>query len=114
MDLTGKQKRHLRGLGHSLSPVVALGKEGMTEPVLRKARLELENHELIKVKVGDGCLDPTKEVAVWLSTELDATVAQVIGHTVLLYKRRRKDPQIVLPKAEKTVKVDKAPAPSEG
>jgi RNA-binding protein len=84
----------------------------MTEPVLHKARLELENHELIKVKVGDGCLDPTKEVAVWLSTELGATVAQVIGHTVLLYKRRRKDPQIVLPKAEKPAKAESAP--SEG
>jgi hypothetical protein len=41
-------------------------------------------------------------------------VAQVIGHTVLLYKRRRKDPQIVLPKADKPVKAEKAPAPTEG
>ena len=109
MDLTGKQKRHLRGLGHALSPTVAVGKEGMTEPVLRKARLELEHHELIKVKVGDGCLEPAADVGAWLATELDASVAQVIGHTVLLYKRRKRDPLIVLPKAEKPAKVE-APA----
>ena len=111
MDLTGKQKRHLRGLGHSLSPVVAVGKEGMTGPVLAKARLEIENHELIKVKVGDGCLEPAAEVGTWLATELGASVAQVIGHTVLLYKRRKKDPQIVLPKAEPAPKPQKAPKP---
>ena len=109
MDLTGKQKRHLRGLGHALSPTVAVGKEGMTEPVLQKARLELEHHELIKVKVGDGCLEPAADVGTWLATELGASVAQVIGHTVLLYKRRKKDPQIVLPKAE----VVKAPKPAK-
>jgi len=114
MDLTGKQKRHLRGLGHALSSTVAVGKEGMTEPVLRKARLELEHHELIKVKVGDGCLEPAAEVGAWLATELDASVAQVIGHTVLLYKRRKKDPIIVLPKAEKAVvKPAKVPPPTE-
>jgi RNA-binding protein len=104
MELTGKQKRHLRGLGHGLSPVVSVGKEGQTEAVLRHARIQLENHELIKVKVGDGCLEPAADIGAWLAGELGASVAQVIGHTVLLYKRRRKDPVIVLPKADKVTK----------
>jgi RNA-binding protein len=101
MELTGKQKRHLRGLGHSLSPVVSVGREGQTDAVLAKTRIELENHELIKVKIGDGCLEPAAEVGAWLAAELGASVAQVIGHTVLLYRRRKNEPTIVLPKAEK-------------
>ena len=113
MDLTGKQKRHLRGLGHALNPVVSVGKEGMTDAVLKKTRLELENHELIKVKVADGCLEPTAEVAAWLAQECDASVAQVIGHTVLLYKRRKKDPAIVLPKAEKPAPPSSTKGPAE-
>jgi RNA-binding protein len=100
MDLTGKQKRYLRGLGHSLNPVVALGKEGLTEAVSRKTHLELENHELVKVKVGDGCLDPAKEVGATLAEQCNAALVQVIGHTVLLYRRRKKDPQIMLPKTQ--------------
>src|SRR4051812_33237745 len=40
-QLTGKQKRHLRGLGHALSPVVMVGKEGSTDAVARKAREEI-------------------------------------------------------------------------
>jgi RNA-binding protein len=100
MNLTGKQKSHLRGLGHHLNPVVALGKEGLTEAVARKAHLELENHELIKVKIGDGCLDPAAEVGATLAEKCNAALVQVIGHTVLLYRRRKKDPQIALPKAD--------------
>ncbi len=103
MELTGKQKRHLRGLGHGLAPVVTVGREGQTEAVLRKARMELENHELIKVRVGDGCLDPTAEVGAWLAQSLDAALVQRIGHTALLYRRRRKDPIIEIPKAPKPI-----------
>ena len=29
--LTGKQRRHLRGLGHALTPVAHLGKAGITD-----------------------------------------------------------------------------------
>lgn len=88
MDLIGKQKRYLRGLGHSLNPVVQVGREAVSDAVVRKTAVELENHELIKVKVQDGCLEPLKEVAAALAAGTGATVVQTIGHVVLLYKRR--------------------------
>ncbi len=99
MELTGKQKRHLRGLGHALSPVVMLGREGLSAAIMTKTDVALENHELIKIKLGDGCLEEPDEVAAALATRCKAAVAQVIGHTVLLYRRRSKDPTIKLPRA---------------
>ena len=101
MELTGKQKRHLRALGHSLSPVVMLGREGLSEAITTKTDAELEHHELIKIKCGESCLDPIGEVAAKLAEDCRAGVAQVIGRTALLYRRRKKDPTIKLPKAEK-------------
>jgi RNA-binding protein len=98
MELNGKQKRHLRALAHDLSPVAQVGREGLTDAVGRKIDVELENHELIKVKVGDGCLEDTKDVAAGLAASCKAAVAQVIGRTIVLYRRRKKDPRIVLPK----------------
>ena len=62
MELTGKQKRYLRGLAHHLNPVVYAGKEGVSEAVERKATQELEHHELIKLKLGDGCLDDWRQL----------------------------------------------------
>jgi RNA-binding protein len=100
MSLTGRQKRHLRGLGHHLNPVVQLGREGLTEAVARKLSVELENHELVKVRVGDGCLDTPKELADLLAAQSGSEAVQIIGHTILLYRRRAKEPTIVLPKAE--------------
>ena len=93
-QLTGKQKRHLRGLGHALDPVVAVGRGGSTEAVAQKARVELDNHELIKVKVCEG---EVKVVGAWLAEQTSSALVQVLGKTVLLYKRRGRDPQITLP-----------------
>ncbi len=98
MDLTGKQKRYLRGLAHSLNPVVYAGKEGVSEAVERKATQELEHHELIKLKLGDGCEADKHEAATQLATYCNAAVVQVIGKTIVLYRRRKADPQIVLPR----------------
>ena len=98
MELTGKQKRYLRGLAHSLKPVVYAGKEGVSEAVERKATQELEHHELIKLKLGDGCLDDRDEAAARLATYCNAAVVQLIGKTIVLYRRKKVDAVIVLPK----------------
>lgn len=95
--LTGKQKRHLRGLGHRLNPVVYVGQRGIGEAVMAKLNEELFNHELIKVKVSGDAPEGTKEAAAQLSKASGAELVQVIGRTVLLYKRRKSDPEIELP-----------------
>ncbi len=98
MELTGKQKRYLRGLAHHLKPVVLMGDRGLTEGVLGKISFELENHELIKVKVNEGP-ESAKEVAARLAEQTSSHLVQVIGHTVVLYKQRDEDPEIKVPKA---------------
>ena len=49
-ELNTKQKKFLKGLGHSLSPVVTVGKEGLGEKIIKATVLELSRHELIKIK----------------------------------------------------------------
>jgi RNA-binding protein len=99
MELTGKQKRYLRGLGHSLNAVVFVGREGASDAVATKLSAELDAHELIKLRVGDGCELSAKEAGSQLATKTGAALVQSIGHTCLLYRRRKKEPAIVLPKA---------------
>jgi len=100
MPLTGRQKSHLRGLGHHLNPVVMVGREGPSASVIEKVTVELEHHELIKVRVGDGCLEDTREVGDALAAGARAELVQTIGHICLLYKRRAKEPAIELPRAD--------------
>ena len=95
-QLTGKQIRHLRRLGHRLQPVVMIGKEGISEALLQAIDEALERHELIKVKLQEGCLIDRREVAEMLAEKSGGSVAQVLGKTILLY-REGPDRKIELP-----------------
>ncbi|HIJ22484.1 MAG: ribosome assembly RNA-binding protein YhbY [Gammaproteobacteria bacterium] len=97
MDLTGKQKRHLRGLGHELHPLVTIGGNGLSESVLSELNQTLEHHELIKVKVNAGERDEKKVLIAEMVEKSKATLVQTIGHVALLY-RRAEQPKLQLPK----------------
>lgn len=97
--LPGVALRHLRALGHDLRPVVMLGKEGITDALVAATRDAIRTHELIKVKIQSEAPVDRHEAARALAEATDAVLAQVIGRTFLLYKRRQKNPKIVLPKA---------------
>ncbi len=103
VNLQGKQKRFLRGLGHHLEPVVQLGKEGLSENLATATREALKTRELIKVKLGQNCAVSVEEAAAALSGQTGAAVAQIIGRTILLYlpnKKLKPDERIRLPKAD--------------
>ena len=84
--LTGKQARFLRGLGHNLRPTVMLGREEISTTVVAALNDGLTAHELIKVKLQEGCLLDRREAATQLAAATGAAVAQVLGKTILLYR----------------------------
>ncbi len=99
--LTSKQKKFLKGLGHSLSPVVSVGKDGLGERIITATILELSRHELIKVKVGKSSPVSRQETADTLSRGSGSSLVQIIGKTILLYRRNPEidsDKQIKLPR----------------
>lgn len=90
-ELNAKQKKFLKGLGHALTPVVAVGKEGLGDKILKATALELSRHELIKVKVGKSSPVSRQDTAEFLSSGTSSSLVQIIGKTILLYK---KNPQL--------------------
>ena len=80
-------RRKLRGAGHALAAVVQIGKDGATAAVCKQLRDALGTHELVKVKIGSECPQSRFEVAELLGAEPDVQVAQILGRTVLVYKR---------------------------
>lgn len=97
IELTGKQRRHLRALGHHLDPLVQLGKNGLTPGAMRTVDEALGHHELVKVKLLTECPEDRDDVAARMGADLKAHVAQIVGRTVLLYRRHPKKPVIKLP-----------------
>jgi RNA-binding protein len=99
MNLTERQRKYLRGLGHALDPVLLIGNAGLTPAVLAEARRALHDHELIKVKFRGAEREARDAGLAELATATESILLQRIGHTALYYKRRIDRPGIVIPDA---------------
>jgi RNA-binding protein len=96
-DLTGKQRRHLRALAHHLTPVVQVGKEGVTHALRRQVDRALDDHELIKIRVSEACPDDRFTVADHLVATCGAHLAGRAGRVLILYRQHADKPRIQLP-----------------
>jgi RNA-binding protein len=97
MSLTGKQRRHLRALGHDLAPVALIGKDGLSEAFVSAVDHALGDHELVKIKLLDSAALDRHDAAEALATQTHSQVAQVLGKTILLYRPDPEAPRITLP-----------------
>ncbi len=106
--LKGFQKKHLKGLAHGLKPIVQIGKEGITDGVIRAVDEGLLRHELIKIKFTD-FKDKDQKEALTCEIEIKTGSERVgmIGHTAILY-RLQIDPEkrkIALPQRKKPLNI---------
>ncbi len=97
MELSERQLKYLRGLGHALNPVLLIGQHGVTPAVIAEAGRALHDHELIKVKFRGAERDARDAGLAQLASATDSVLVQKIGHTALYYKRRNDRPGIVIP-----------------
>lgn len=74
-----------------------LGKGGIDDGVLAAVDAALTQHELIKVRVGTEAPEERHDAAAQLAAGTSSAVAQVLGRTILLYRRHPKKPKIKLP-----------------
>jgi len=85
--LSNGDKKHLRRLGHGLTPVVTIAGNGLSETVVAELKRALEDHELIKAKLAIGDKVARRTVINEISTVCEAQVVQTIGHVALLFKK---------------------------
>ena len=97
MNLSNKQKKHLKGLAHALKPVVLLGQNGLTEGVLAEIENALNFHELIKVKIATDDREMKQLIIDAIVRETEAVNVAKIGHIVVLY-RQSEEKKVDLPR----------------
>ena len=96
MPLTSQQIRYLRGLTHSLQPVVMIADKGLSENVMLEIESALQKHELVKIKLRAD-RDTRKAWINKIRGKCSAEIVQVIGHVACFFRRNRKKPIIALP-----------------
>lgn len=94
--LTSKQKSELRSLANPLPAIFQVGKDGVTANLTKTLSDSLTAHELIKISVLKTCPTPVMEVALDISAACKCEIVQIIGKTVVLY-RKSKENKIKLP-----------------
>jgi RNA-binding protein len=77
---------------------VQIGKEGITDGVVTATREALLAHELVKVRILAEAPVDRKDAGPELAERAGAALAQVLGRTLLLYKRHPHKPKIVVPR----------------
>ena len=96
MQLTGQQKKHLRGMAHKLKPIITVGDKGITPALLAELNAALEHHELIKVKIRSADRSQRDATIAELTANCEAQLVGRIGNTASLYKAAGDKPKITL------------------
>lgn len=96
--ITSKQRSYLKGLAQKIDATVYIGKQGLTENVIREIENGLASRELVKVKIQEGCLLNPKETALEVAPNLKAEFVQAIGRKFILYRESRDNKRIELPR----------------
>jgi RNA-binding protein len=97
MQLSEKQKKHLRRLAHPLHPLVMLGNAGLTDGVVGELDRALADHELVKVSARVGERTARDAALEELARRTHASMVQRIGHVGVFYRRAKGLAKILLP-----------------
>lgn len=96
--LTPKQRAHLKSLAHPLKPILQIGKEGASDAVVDTITNAFRTRELLKVKVLESSPEDARAVAASLAERVERVeLVQVIGKTIVFYRRHPTNREIVLP-----------------
>ena len=87
MELTSKQRSQLRGLANSLDTILHVGKDGISDNLVKQANDALEARELIKGRVLENSMLTAREACDQLAKLTRSEAVQVIGSKFVLYRR---------------------------
>ncbi|MBO4325720.1 MAG: ribosome assembly RNA-binding protein YhbY [Clostridia bacterium] len=87
--MTSKARAELRAEANKLQAIIQVGKSGVEDNLIKQVDDALEARELIKIKALDTCPEDAKTVAAGLAEVTGADVIQVVGRTIVLWRKKR-------------------------
>lgn len=91
--ITSKMRRRIKRELSSEKPTIWVGKNGATVQIIAEISRQLDKREMLKIKMLKSALrdEEAKTVASKIAEQTGANLIDVRGHTIMLYKRRRRD-----------------------
>lgn len=86
LDITSQERSALRAAAHPLHPVVMIGDKGLTQAVLKEIDLNLNSHQLIKVRVNGQERADREATLEAICDALSCAAVHHLGKTLILYR----------------------------
>lgn len=96
--MTSKQRAYLRGLANKIDAIFQVGKNGISDNLIMQVNDALEAREFIKLNVLETSPEDIQEIANTLSEATNSVLVQTVGNKITLYRARKKNSKIQLPK----------------
>ncbi len=90
--MTPEMKRRIKHQLSTESPVIWIGKHGVSQEILAEIDDKLERTEIVKIKILTTALEGSdaKAVADETAQQTKSLLVEVRGHTFILYRKRNK------------------------
>lgn len=95
--LNSKQRSFLKSKAVSINDTIFIGKDGITDNLIKQLGKELTANELIKGKVLESSLIDLKDAAAKLAEMTNSQVVYTIGKKFVLYKENEDNTRYMLP-----------------
>lgn len=98
--ITSKQRAYLRKIGHTLEPIFQIGKDGVTDELIRGIDGALTKREILKINILETAFLDTRVTCDHVAELLGAEPVQAIGNKFIIYRKsdEEKYRKIELPK----------------
>ncbi len=96
--MTSKERAYLRGLANNIDAIFQIGKSGISDNLITQLSDALEARELIKISVLETAPANVKTLGNEIAEATNSILVQTVGNKITLYRARKKDSRIVLPK----------------
>ena len=91
--MSGRKKRRIKRRLSGEKPTIWIGKNGASQELLKEIKKQLEKEEAVKVKILKSALaeGQSKQIASKIAEQTEASLVEVRGHTLMLYKSRKSE-----------------------
>ena len=111
--IDSKTRATLRGLASTLKNEIIVGQNGITENVLTQINIDLDAHELVKIRLLPNADCDAKTLTQEIAQVLGAEPVCAIGRKIVLYRYSRKAKSHILDASKGQKEDKKAPKTKE-
>jgi len=85
-------KRRIKRKLSGEKPTIWIGKSGISQELINEIEKQLDKREMVKIKILKSALkeNEMRQLASRIAEQTEASLVEVRGHTLMLYKHRKK------------------------